>query len=705
MAGFRDEVAASDEPVKGKIRTPTGFDSENAFLEDMRKKFGEGQSSNKHNIDAGKEDVQFWTGNQWDSVTEQRRRKQNKPVLTVDLIGRFVAQVLGNRLLNETEIRVLPDKDGTKDIANIREGLIRSIFKNSHADFARDEAQKYQVVCGEGYYTLRIDYTGDDVFEQEIKIDAVVDPYSVVLDPMGIEPSGGDCQWGFISDDIPLDEYKKRWPKATAVSFDTQSRWTNDGQWETQDSVRVVSYWRMVTEGHKTLALFQDGSTHDVTELDEADYLPFVATRSDGSPYTREVPNRFAQLYVCSGKEILEGPYDYPISSIPIYRVPGWEANDGTRIQRWGLVRKIKDSQRSYNYWRSVLAEQLVGVARNKWLTTPDAVKGHEQQWRDSPTSDDPFLYYSEDSAAPSAVPPAAVDGALLEQAATSAQDMKEITNIHEAALGMPSNEVSGKAIQQRQMITDIGTAIYVDRLRLADQRCATNINELIPYIYDTMRIATVIGPDDKSLQVTLNNPMDPNSDVTIGKYQVTVTVGPSSLTRRALAAEQMTAFINAAPQFAEPVMHLVADAQDWPKSQEFARIFKSVLATKYPGIIPEDEMTPEMQQAAQQNAEMAQMAQQIEQAQIEADLQAKRAKAANDEARARLAEAQAYKAILDAQSRAADVQSKTGEREAKIENQDFEQTMKVLDQHNSLEREDRDYDTKSNGEKTNERP
>jgi hypothetical protein len=54
--------------------------------------------------------------------------------------------------------------------------------------------------------------------------------------------------------------------------------------------------------------------------------------------------------------------------------------NDGEKLHRWGLVRFLKDSQRLHNYWRSVLAEQLIAVPRNKWLTTPDAIKGHEAQ-------------------------------------------------------------------------------------------------------------------------------------------------------------------------------------------------------------------------------------------------------------------------------------------------------------------------------------
>jgi hypothetical protein len=423
-----------------------------------------------------------------------------------------------------------------------------------------------------------MEYASDDVFEQEIKIQAVVDPYSVVIDPLAIEPSGEDAQWGFIGDDIPQQEFKHRWPWAAEVSFLGEKRWNQSGFWMQEDTVRIVSYWRMVTEGTKVLALYQDGTVHDITDKEEFEYLPYIETRSDGSPFTREVPNRFAQLYVCSGNAILEGPHDYPISSIPIYRVPGWELNDGEKTHRWGLIRFLKDPQRLHNYWRSTVAEQLVAAPRNKWLTTPDAVKGHEVKWRRAPSSDDPFLYYNDGETQPVHIPPPGIDAALVNEAAISTQDMKDISNIHEASLGMPSNEVSKVAIQQRQQVSDVGSYIYTDRRKMADNRCAKNINELISYIYDTKRTITVIGRDDKSSVMTINDPSDPNSDVTIGKYGVTVDVGPASETKRTLANEQMMSFVNAMPQTASVVMDLVAEAQDWPKSGEFAKRFKMLL-------------------------------------------------------------------------------------------------------------------------------
>jgi hypothetical protein len=671
-----------NDVIRSKPKKPTGYESSEAFLLEMRTNYDNGKSFNQHNQDAGEEDARFQIGEQWEPVVEQARRALRKPVLTFNRLVAFMAQIVGNRLMNETEIRVYPDKSGTKAAAELRESIIRSIYKNSAADFARDEAMKYQVIGGQGAFCLRMEFTSDDVFTQDIKLGAITNPYAATWDPMAVEPSGGDAEWATVEDDIPTDVFKARWPWAAETSFSSVGRWNDSGYWLQDDTIRVVSYWRMVTEGYKTLALFLDGTTHDVTKMEEYEYIHLVDTKSDGSPYTRRVANRFARMYVCSGQDILEGPFDYPLSSIPVYRVPGWEISEGKRVHRFGLTRFLKDPARLDNYFMSMRAEQLVAAPRNKWLTTPEAVKGHEQRWRRSPTSDDPFLFFNDGEMAPVHIPPPGVDSGLMNESLVMTQALKDISNIHEANMGMPSNEVSGKAIQQRQSISDVGSYIYHDRLRIADERCARNINELIPYIYDTHRMMAIVGRDNKTVMAVINDPSNPDSDVTIGKYGVTVSVGPATETKRQLASEQMMAFVNAIPGSADKVMDLIAESQDWPKSDEFVRRFRMMLPA---GVIPTDEMTDEEKAMAQQNQQMQEVQQKLAMALQHAELSDKEAQANLRTAQAEKARADAYKAQSDANARTSDVQGKNQERQVS-------QAMGAIDQHNQLEAEDRDH-------------
>lgn len=661
---------------------PKGYDSRGEFLLEMRKRHARGRSADEHNERAGRDDAKFVIGEQWDPDVARKRKAKNKPVLTFDRLQALVAQVVNDRLMNETEIRVLPDKGGTREIAEIREGLIRSIYKNSYADFARDEASKYQVIGGQGAFHLCVEWADDDVFEQKIAIRNTADPYSIVLDDTALDPTGGDAEWGFVDDPIARDVFEKRWPWAKVTSLSQSFAEDSKTPWLSDDQVMVTTYWQMVTEGTKLLALYQDGTVHDVTDMEEFEYGQFVANRSNGDPYLRSVPKRFARMYRCSATEILEGPFDYPMSSIPIYRVSGWEVSDGERLYRWGLTRKLKDPLRLHNYWRSTQAEMLIATPRNKWLTTQQAVKGHETRWRQAPSSDDPFLFYNDGEPVPTHVPPPQLDAALMSEAQQTMQDLRDISNIHEAALGAPSNEVSKVAIQARQQISDVGTFIYRDRLRMADERCAKNINELLDYLYDTTRTETVIGRDNKAVQMVLNDPSNPNSAISTGKYSVTVTVGPSTITKRQLAAEQMMSFMNAIGPEASKFLDLAAKAQDWPEADEFVRRFRLGLP---PGFIPEDELTPEERQMQAQNQQVQQLQQEVAQANARATIAESESKAALNQAKAEQARAAAYKAISDAQARVADVTGKNEDRHLKS-------ALDMLDQHNQVQHEDRQF-------------
>lgn len=612
--------------------------NEKDFIQEMHRRFNLCTSAELKNLEAAREDIEFTYGKQWEDAVEKARKDKGKPVLTINRLPAYVAQVVNNRLMNETMIRVLPENSGTKEVAEIREGLIRSIFKNSDADFARDEACKYQVICGVGYFYLDFDYESDDVFEQEIKVKHVPNPFSAVLDPASTIPDGSDANYGFVIDTMSKEEFKSRYPKKdSSISFDPIINSVHPSEvtsWFDEDQIRVVLYWQMVTEGTKILALLQNGNTVRFADTDELEArLPEVQLDSTGKPVVREVPNKFARLTVCSGKEILEEARDYPISSIPIFRVTGWEMRTDKAYNRFGLIRFLKDPARFHNFWRSTVAEQLVNTPRNKFIATASAVKGREDAWRKAAKSDDPLMIHNDDAPEPRRLEPPQMDAALLNEASIAAQDIKDISNIHEAALGQQSNEVSGKAILARQNVSDVSVYIFQDRLKMAEERCGKVINELIPIIYDTTRMVKVIGRDDKDDLVLINDPNSELNDVTSGKYGVLVTTAPATATKRAQTAEQIQAFINAAPDQAKFFMDIFAEALDWNKSEEFVKRWRMMAPE---GLVPDDELPPEVLMKRQQAAQEQQRQQMLLEA--KAQLDAERVVSQSDADRARAA-------------------------------------------------------------------
>ncbi len=606
---------SNDQPTgkKPKIKLPDDFDSEAEFLDAMRKDFYDDIQYDRLNREAALEDLRFAVGDQWDDIARQRRESARKPVLTVNRIPAFVAQIVGNRRLNETSIKVIPDNGGTAVIARVREDLMRSIQKISRAKLAFDSALQNCVICGIGNFQVVLDYTPNDVWTQEIRIEQLPDPLAVVWDREIFDPTGADAKHVNVVSTMRKQDFYKQWPWATPADMVVDTVLRGDlrmNGWISVDDVRIVNNWRLRTR-KRTLALMNNGATQDITDDNKPETLANIVQRADGSPIMREVQVKYAQMYVCSGLDILEGPYELPISRVPVFRVPGWEVYVGQWKHRWGLTRFMKDPQRLHNFWRSVVAEKIMQTPRAVWLAAASAVAGREKDFRQSHLVDDPLLIYNDETGQkPERVPPAQLEESLIGQAELTTQDLKDVSNIHEANLGMPSNEVSGAAIMARQRVSDTGTIIYNDNLTDAIEQCGMVINELIPIVYDTPRIVKVIGDDAKQALQVINDPNNPESvDLTLGKYSVSVVEGASTATKRIEAAEHMMTLINAMPQVASSIADLIVSAQDWPMAEEIARRLRLLLP---PGMLDPKDMSPQQQQVQQAGQAQQQQSQQM---------------------------------------------------------------------------------------------
>ena len=598
------------------VKLPAGVAAED-FLMEMRGRYDDSYSANVLNLQAAVEDTGFVAGAQWDPQTQARRIANRKPVLTLNRLLAFIGQVIGNRRLNETVVRVLPDNGGTKAEARLRQGLIRNIEKTSRADIAYDTALQQAAIGGIGNFRVVADYAGYDVFEQDLKVEALTDFTCITWDHLMNDPTGRDARYCFVEDNMSLKEFKKRWPWAQTGDFGASLAPSNTvigPQWWAIDTCKVVSYWCMKFD-ERTVAQLNDGTTCDVTDKDPSEYLPNIAQHPrTGEPYIRTARRPYAEMYLCTSNSILEGPYRLYTYRVPVFRVPGWEINVAGSKQVFGIVRFLKDPQRLNNYWLSTVAEKLMQAPKAKWIATKSAVQGFEEKWRNSHLSDDPLLVWNdkETDKQPVPVPPVQMEPALIQAAGMAAQDMRDISNIHEASLGITSNEVSGKAITARQRVGELGTVIYHDNLNMAIEECGRVLNDLIPRYYDTVRTVKILGEDGKADIVQINNPDDPDCHITDGKYSVTVVTGPSYATKRIEAVETLQAFVNAAPDAMAPALDIIVDNLDIPGAEQLSKRLKANLP---PNLRDPEEMTPqEKEQAAaaqQEAAEQADLAKQ----------------------------------------------------------------------------------------------
>lgn len=555
--------------------TPEGFDSPESFLEDMRETYRLNLDFDKENRDEAIEDKRFAAGEQWDPVVLAQR--VGLPCLTINTVPQFTAQLVGDWRQSRNSVKVVPTENGDTDIASIRSDLIRSIEQKSRAARVYDNAFESAITCGDGAFQIAVEYAGEDVFDQDIVIKAIDDPLAVVWDRLSIDPTGRDANHCFVDEIYPKKEFEKLWPDATPSELNPrEERMYRQNGWLETDTVRVTAYWRMLVR-NKLLVLFEDGTIHAVDEENDHDEL----VEKHGTPVrSRIAPIKYAQMHLVTGFAILAGPFEYRMNRLPVIRVVGRVVNVGSRRIRHGLVRFMKDPVRLRNFWRSVAAEQLGYAPKAQWIAPESAVEGREDDFRKAHLSRDPLLVYNDGAEAPpERIAPPQIEAALLSEANVNVQDMKDVTGIHDASLGIKSNETSGRAIMARQREGDIASLTYYDNGNAAILEGGDVINQLIGQIYDGTRVIRTIGEDEQPKLLKINDPYDPKSpDLATGNYDVAITTGASYTTRRVEAAQAMMEAVQVFPQLMEVAGDIIAKAQDWPGAQELAERLRKTI-------------------------------------------------------------------------------------------------------------------------------
>lgn len=541
-----------------------------------------GWDADRENRDDGQDDLRFLAGDQWDVRAKAERELARRPVVTINRMGQFVRQVTGDMRLNPTSINVVPVDDTDDEKAETFAGIIRMIEHSSMAQNVYANAFEAQAGVGIGHFRVNTKYAADSVFEQEIIIQRILNPFSVVWDPNANEIDRSDAKWCFVTELMSKAAFEKKYPGKNQEDFPRAINGTSNLYWQDGEFIRVCEFW--YREPYKrTLVMTEQGETIDATGLSKAERAVL------GGIAERTFEDYKVKQCLMSGAEFLTGWRDWAGKHIPIIPAIGTEIPLDEKVVRHGIVRWAKDPQRLYNYYRSSSAELIGQQPRAPFLVTPEMIKGWEAQWNTANTNPRPYLPYNPDSSAPNARPervqPPQASAALWQEAQIAQDDMKATTGIYDASLGAKSNETSGVAIQARQQEGDVGSYQYFDNFKCAIKRAGDILIDLIPKIYDTQRVLRIIGKEDETESVTVNQRVSDGSgveqvlnDLSVGRFDVRVTSGPAFSTMRQAAQEGMIAAAQAYPMLWEKAGDLIVGAMQWPKAAAISERLKRTM-------------------------------------------------------------------------------------------------------------------------------
>jgi len=613
-------------------------DDKDAIIALARARMDEAFTAEQPHRERAQDDLRNVIGDQWPEDERLERESEGRPCLTINILAQNVRQVTGQiRSLNPAIKVTAADSAANKDTAEVIEGMVRHIENKSDASSVYEAATESAAASSIGYWRIRADYADGDTFDQELKIERVFNPFAVFLDPFAKDPTRKDARYGFIVAEMPKEDFEAEYPDAVIQNITTDNRFPNFQQWATSEHVVVAEYFWIE---HKE---------HDIFLLDSGQVIRGPLPKGVAFKRKRTVKEPQVKWAKITGADVLEGPQEFPCRYIPIVAVTGEEWHLGEETYRSGVVRHAKDSQLMFNYAANTDMEVTSAQPKAPYLVSTKQIAGFEDIWGEMGVKNRPYLPYNPDPEAgmPTRIPPPVSSQALQSQMMMAAENIKRTTGIYDASLGARSNETSGRAILARKEESQNSTSIYADNMVKAITHTGTILVDMIPRIYDTQRMVRVLGEDGQEkmevinqMVMTANGPQTMN-DMSIGRYDVNVSVGPSYSAKREETQQGLQSLLQAVPGAAQVLGDLYVSTMEWEHAERAAERLRKMLP---PGIAEEsdEEMTPEQMQAKQQQAMQAQQEAQMQQ-EAQAIAKAKAvAEAKEAEAKARKAEAEA---------------------------------------------------------------
>ena len=275
---------------------------------------------------------------------------------------------------------------------------------------------------------------------------------------------------------------------------------------------------------------------------------------------------------------------------------------------------------------------------RAPFVASEGQFEGHEAKWRQANVRNFPYLEYKPKTIAGQLAPAPQRQSweppiqAMTAAIAQSDNDLKSTGGFNDASLGIRGAQESGRAIRTRQQQDEMANSHYLDNLGRAIRQVGRIVVDLIPKIYDAPRVMRITGEDELKRNVMVfagqgNQPTEEEVqqmpaaiegvyDLGLGRFNITVSVGPSFQTRRQEAVDSLVQFVQAYPNAFPMIGDLLAENMDWPGAKQVAARLKKMLPPKLQDEVDPRDVPPEVQ--ARMQAIEAQL-QQVQQAYQEA--------------------------------------------------------------------------------------
>ena len=300
------------------------------------------------------------------------------------------------------------------------------------------------------------------------------------------------------------------------------------------------------------------------------------------------------------------------------------------------MVKHAIDPMRMFNFWTTSATEEVALRPKVPFIGAVGQFETAKKDWKAANTRSLSFIEYDPLTVDGLQVPPpqrqqmADVPTGAIQMLGLAEGNVKACMGLFDASMGNRGNATSGRQELAQQREGDTATFHFGDNLNRTRRQAGRCLVDMIPRLFDTQRVARILGEDDKMDRADVNKPLDQPqqtengsiktvlNDLTVGRYDAVLSSGPSYATKRQEQAEAMLQVGQSAPQLWATAGDLLIRAMDWNDADEIADRFKRSIPPQIVGEESEgqQQLPPQVMQMVQQlQAQNEQMQQQLQEA------------------------------------------------------------------------------------------
>lgn len=578
-------------------------------------------------------------GGQWEGATAAgskiKEHFEKYPKFEINKISNELNRIISEYRNNRITVKFRPgDKEASEELANKLNGLFRADYEETYGGEACDNAFDDAATGGFGCFRLTTSLLNelDPVDDrQRISIEPIYDPSrSVWFDPDAKKYDKSDADWAFCMYSLSVDKYKAEYNKDPAT-LDSRVEKTWNYDWFDNDIVYIAKYYEVKKESVDVIS-FRNPFTNETVTYD-SDQLQLVQDDLEDIGFIEEarrtIKRKRVYVSVIDGDGFLEKAQRIPGDHIPLIPVYGkrWFIDDIERVE--GHIAKAMDAQRLYNLQVSMLADSATQDTGSIPIVGKSQIKKLEKYWETRNKDRPAFLPLNEivDKQGNIIAPPTPIGytqpqplnqamAALLQQ---TSSDIQEVTGSSQAMQQMPSN-IAKETVNNLMQRSDMSSFIYLDNMAKSLKRAGEVWLSMAREVYGSDREVRIVnddGTDDIALMSVVIKDKQTGqvvamNDLSTGRYDVTVDVGPSYIARRDATVSVLTNLLaGMLPQdpMRAVVQGIILDNMDGEGLDEFKEYNRKQLLTEgvvKPRNAEEAQVVSQAQQQAQQpNAEL----------------------------------------------------------------------------------------------------